>query len=60
MVFKSNKLKIKISPLNTHLKLLKLDKIQDLEVTKFLCKMKVSLPNVFTNYFQPIATIHSY
>ena len=41
--------------------LLTLDKIHDLEVTKFMYEMKVkSLPNLFTIYFQSITTIHSY
>ena len=61
IIFKSNKLKVEISPLHNHLKLLKLDKIHDLEVTKFMYKVKIrSLPNVFTNYFRSIATIYSY
>ena len=34
------------------MKLLKLDKVCDLEITKFMHDMKVkSLLNVFTNYF---------
>ena len=60
-IFELNKLKVKSLPLCNHLKLLKLDKIHDLEVIKFMYEMKVkSLPNVFTDHFQSIATIHSY
>ena len=41
-VFKSNKLKIQISLLYiNHLKLLKLDKIHDLRIAKFMYEMKV-------------------
>ena len=60
-IFKPNELRIKISPLYNYLKLLKLDKNHDLEVTNFMYEIKVrSLPNAFTNYFRSIATIHYY
>ena len=43
------------------MKLFKLDKIYNLEVTIFMYEIKVrSFSNVFTNYFQAITTIHSY
>ena len=61
IIFKSNKLQVEISSFFNHLKLLELGKIHNLEVNLFMYEMKVrSFSNVFKNYFQSIAAIHSY
>ena len=49
ITFKSNKFKLKISPLYNYLNLLKQDKIHNLDVSKFIYEIKEkNLPNVFT------------